>query len=75
MNFNPDGHMMAIAEFEKFVENDFTFKKSDELIVYGATPEFDEVYEDPNGLMRTFFTSYFDLTQVGGTKSKRVLSA
>ena len=75
MNFTPDGHMTAIAEFEKFVENDFTFKKSDELIVYGATPEFDEVYEDPNGLMRTFFTSYFDLTQVGGTKSKRVLSA
>jgi exonuclease V gamma subunit len=62
-------------KFESFVENDFTFKKSDELIVFGSSPEFDEVYEDPTGLMRTFFTSYFGAIQVGGKTGKWELGA
>lgn len=75
MSFDADGQSTAEEQFEKFVEDDFKFKKSDELIVYGTSPEFDEVYEDPNDLMRLFFTSYFDVTRVGGKTGKWELSA
>jgi exodeoxyribonuclease V gamma subunit len=75
MNFTEDDRMTTEEEFEKFVEDDFKFKKSDELIVYGSSPEFEEVYEDPNGLMKTFFTSYFDVIRVGGKTGKWELSA
>jgi exodeoxyribonuclease V gamma subunit len=62
--------------FESFVGNTRSFKNSDELIVYGSSPEFDEVYEDPEGLMRSFFSPYFEL--IGMDKagnSKWVMSA
>jgi exodeoxyribonuclease V gamma subunit len=75
MNLLTDDDSTPEQKFESFVENDFTFKKSDELIVFGSSPEFDEVYEDPQGLMRTFFTSYFDAIQVGGKTGKWELSA
>jgi exodeoxyribonuclease V gamma subunit len=62
--------------FESFVGNTFTFKNSDELIVYGSSPEFDEVYEDPEGLMRSFFAPYFELIRIDKAgKSKWVMSA
>ena len=75
MNVARDVDKTAEEEFEKFVEDDFKFKKSDELIVYGSSPEFDDVYEDPNGLMRKFFTSYFAVTRVGGKTGKWELGA
>lgn len=65
----------AETEFDSFVEDDFKFKKSDELIVYGASPEFDEVYHDSGGSMRTFFSSFFEVTQLAGKTGKWELTA
>ena len=66
----------AVAEdkFDLFVENDFSYPGSNELIVYGAQPDFAAVYADPHGLMNAFFRSYFSVRSrlSGGLKGWEV---
>ena len=75
MGLTTDLDKSALEQFSSFVEDDFKFKKSDELVVYGSSPDFDEVYSDPNGLIRRFFTPYFDVIAVGGKTGKWELTA
>jgi hypothetical protein len=75
MGLTTDLDKSALEQFSSFVEDDFKLKKSDELVVYGSSPDFDEVYSDPNGLIRRFFTPYFDVIAVGGKTGKWELTA
>jgi exonuclease V gamma subunit len=71
-----DAEKTAEDYFDEFVANDRRYKNSEELVVYGSSPEFNDVYEDPQGLLRTFFTPYFELIQIDKAgKSKWVMSA
>jgi len=49
----------AEDKFDEFVSNDYTFPTSNELVVFGATPEFIKVYSDPHGRLSEFFSKYF----------------
>jgi exodeoxyribonuclease V gamma subunit len=70
-----DAEKTAEDYFDEFVANDRRYKNSEELVVYGSSPEFNDVYEDPQGLLRTFFTPYFELIRVSGKTGKWELSA
>jgi len=65
-----DGGSRAEDEFDKYVEDDYSYKNSDELIVFGASPEFEDVYADPNGVMQEFFEQFFVITQLQGKTGK-----
>ena len=51
----------AEAEFDEFVGGDFTYPNSNELVIYGASPDFNVVYADVDGLLGQFFPAYFNL--------------
>lgn len=54
----------AEVEFDEFVGDDYAYPRSNELVIYGASPEFNAVYEDADGYLATFFPSYFELGKV-----------
>jgi exonuclease V gamma subunit len=60
----------AEEEFDKFVEDDYSYKNSDELIVFGVAPEFEDVYADPNGVIQDFFEQFFAVTRLEGKTGK-----
>ncbi|CAB4555474.1 MAG: hypothetical protein F2545_02440 [Actinobacteria bacterium] len=70
-----DAGKTAEDYFDEFVANDRRYKNSEELVIYGSSPEFNDVYEDPQGLLRTFFTPYFEIIRVSGKTGKWELSA
>jgi len=58
----------AEDSFEEFVENDRVYPRSKELVVFGVQPDFDDVYADSSGLLKTFFAAYFSVhARFGGS--------
>ena len=62
-----DRRESAEDEFDEFVGGDYTYPNSNELVIFGATPDFDVVYKDDSKMMSTFFAALF-----GATKSMSV---
>ncbi len=56
--------------FDSFVGDERGYPRSYELMVYGASPECDEVYADASGVLGTFFTAYFHLRKSVDVKHK-----
>ena len=54
---------LAEDEFDEFVAGDYTYPNSKELIVYGASPDFETVYEDDSNRMAIFYSALFDATK------------
>jgi len=54
---------IAKDQFDTFVEDTYEYPYSNELVIYGATPEFDAVYADPAQRMSAFFTALLDATK------------
>ena len=59
---------IAKDQFDTFVEDTYEYPYSNELVSYGATPEFDAVYADPTQRMSTFFAALLDATKAVSVK-------
>ena len=67
----------AEDEFDEFVGDQHSYSRSRELTIYGAAPDFSQAYEDPTGLMASFFSAYFNFLKAtdvehGRTKGWRL---
>jgi exodeoxyribonuclease V gamma subunit len=63
-NLSDDERLEAAEDqFDEFVAGDYTYPNSKELVVYGASPDFETVYKDESGRMATFYTALFDVTK------------
>jgi len=58
-----DRRELAEDEFDDFVGGDYTYPNSNELVVFGATPDFDAVYKDESSIMSMFFVALFAATK------------
>lgn len=59
------------SAFDSFVGTNEVYSRSNELIVYGASPDFGDVYVKSKQFIAIFFSSYFanfDLQKIKGAK-------
>jgi exodeoxyribonuclease V gamma subunit len=59
------------SAFDSFVGTSEVYSRSNELIVYGASPDFSDVYAKSKQFIAPFFSSYFanfDLQKIQGAK-------
>lgn len=63
-----DNRDVAEDEFDEFVGDEHNYSRSRELTIFGATPDFSQVYADHSGLMASFFSSYFDFLKAADVK-------
>lgn len=61
----------AEDDFDEFVGGDYTYPKSNELVIYGASPDFNAVYADAHGHLGDFFSAYFNLSRAVSVKHGR----
>jgi len=64
------GGSQAEGKFDEYVEGNYSYKNSDELIVFGVAPEYEDVFADPNGVMQDFFEQFFAVTRLEGVTGK-----
>ncbi len=57
--------------FDEFIEDEYKYPISKELLVYGASPVFDVVYSGSSSYLRNFFSAFFEMTKTVPAKHGR----
>lgn len=60
---NDERREAAEDKFDEFVAGEYTYPNSKELIVYGASPDFETVYKDESSRMAVFYSALFEATK------------
>jgi exodeoxyribonuclease V gamma subunit len=58
-----DRQESAEDEFDDFIGGDYTYPTSNELVVFGANPDFGDVYKDVGKYLSSFFVALFAATK------------